>query len=638
MLMRVSQVGFTGVQNVAKAKENKVQKNTSVVTTPNFEQKADVFTKSKFTVDDAVKSLGTITVKDRYSDRKVPKFNHAQLRFFQSELSKQPEKWTSVNTLANKSHLSGYDVVRLAKNPTDRLDTVTQYANEVNAKSRPRYKATQLFQFADSEVSTQGLKNALPLAKTSLEPSNILDLAKKQSPDFLKKAGQVVTEFEKDVLKNDVDKIVFSRDASDRDAFNVIAKTSKNEIKSVLLDKSLNKDAVETLSIYRSEKGKTYEIKKSNDFRNNTTSKVRMELDKDNYPVVTHEVRIIKDKNNKVLRTEYTSPSEVPGVFDIRVKHADGKEEIISSGKVDKKHGITSVKKNMVSLDGTRTDYLFENDENGNRIFDYKITDKTGKVLLNKSATFEVVSPNKIISSNNDDKYEILLDEKTIKVTDMKNPQRNAVIDIDKKIQGNKKKILASLKQMPGEELIKLSQSTKTLVGIEDPIESYYRPATKSIHSSDQLFVILHELGHARDMRDVDMSSREAYYETFGKTIFTNTKLEKTFEAEKAEFNKAFPDAQRNHIDYFVNTLDHYGGAYGGLKETIAEGNALLVTPKTMDVLAIRTQYLQQYFPKTIAQISKLVSREIGMPEVVDVRNNKGKSNHNRPNKGNGKH
>lgn len=638
MLMRVSQIGFTGVQNVAKAKENKVQKNTSVVTTPNFEQKADVFTKSKFTVDDAVKSLGTITVKDRYSDRKVPKFNHAQLRFFQSELSKQPEKWTSVNTLANKSHLSGYDVVRLAKNPTDRLDTVTQYANEVNAKSRPRYKATQLFQFADSEVSTQGLKNALPLAKTSLEPSNILDLAKKQSPDFLKKAGQVVTEFEKDVLKNDVDKIVFSRDASDRDAFNVIAKTSKNEIKSVLLDKSLNKDAVETLSIYRSEKGKTYEIKKSNDFRNNTTSKVRMELDKDNYPVVTHEVRIIKDKNNKVLRTEYTSPSEVPGVFDIRVKHADGKEEIISSGKVDKKHGITSVKKNMVSLDGTRTDYLFENDENGNRIFDYKITDKTGKVLLNKSATFEVVSPNKIISSNNDDKYEILLDEKTIKVTDMKNPQRNAVIDIDKKIQGNKKKILASLKQMPGEELIKLSQSTKTLVGIEDPIESYYRPATKSIHSSDQLFVILHELGHARDMRDVDMSSREAYYETFGKTIFTNTKLEKTFEAEKAEFNKAFPDAQRNHIDYFVNTLDHYGGAYGGLKETIAEGNALLVTPKTMDVLAIRTQYLQQYFPKTIAQISKLVSREIGMPEVVDVRNNKGKSNHNRPNKGNGKH
>ena len=638
MLMRVSQIGFTGVQNVAKAKENKVQKNTSVATTPNFEQKADVFTKSKFTVDDAVKSLGTITVKDRYSDRKVPKFNHAQLRFFQSELSKQPEKWTSVNTLANKSHLSGYDVVRLAKNPTDRLDTVTQYANEVNAKSRPRYKATQLFQFADSEVSTQGLKNALPLAKTSLEPSNILDLAKKQSPDFLKKAGQVVTEFEKDVLKNDVDKIVFSRDASDRDAFNVIAKTSKNEIKSVLLDKSLNKDAVETLSIYRSEKGKTYEIKKSNDFRNNTTSKVRMELDKDNYPVVTHEVRIIKDKNNKVLRTEYTSPSEVPGVFDIRVKHADGKEEIISSGKVDKKHGITSVKKNMVSLDGTRTDYLFENDENGNRIFDYKITDKTGKVLLNKSATFEVVSPNKIISSNNDDKYEILLDEKTIKVTDMKNPQRNAVIDIDKKIQGNKKKILASLKQMPGEELIKLSQSTKTLVGIEDPIESYYRPATKSIHSSDQLFVILHELGHARDMRDLDMSSREAYYETFGKTIFTNTKLEKTFEAEKAEFNKAFPDAQRNHIDYFVNTLDHYGGAYGGLKETIAEGNALLVTPKTMDVLAIRTQYLQQYFPKTIAQISKLVSREIGMPEVVDVRNNKGKSNHNRPNKGNGKH
>ena len=51
-------------------------------------------------------------------------------------------------------------------------------------------------------------------------------------------------------------------------------------------------------------------------------------------------------------------------------------------GKFDKKTGITSIKKNMVSLDGTRTDYLYENDENGNRISDYKITDITIQILL----------------------------------------------------------------------------------------------------------------------------------------------------------------------------------------------------------------------------------------------------------------
>ena len=52
----------------------------------------------------------------------------------------------------------------------------------------------------------------------------------------------------------------------------------------------------------------------------------------------------------------------------------------------------------MKSPDGTRTQYLYENDPQGNRIVDYKITDKNGKVLLNKSQTFEVINENKFIS------------------------------------------------------------------------------------------------------------------------------------------------------------------------------------------------------------------------------------------------
>ncbi len=629
MNMKVTQIGFTSLPQVRKAQTNNISKNNSVVSTPIAPQKADTFTKSAFNLNDAMTSLGKITVKNEMGVN-TPKFDAVQLNYLQNELTRFPAKWNSVNALANKNHIKGVDVVRFSKLETDRLDVIKEYSDFSTHKGSPRYRTANLMEFAKSDVSTQGLKNALPMGKTSLSPKNILLLAKSKTPQFLEKASNVVAEFEKDVLDNKVLQIAFARDNSDKNAYNVMAKNYKNELHSVLLDKDLNKEAVETLSVYRSKAGKTYEIKKSNDLRNNTISKVRMEIDSSNYPVVTNEVRVIKDKNNKVLRTEYTAPSEVPGVFDIQVKYPNGKVDVVSSGKVDKKNGITSIKKNMVSLDGTKTEYLYENDENGNRISDYKITDKNGRVLLNKSATFEVVSPNKIISSNNDDKYEILLDEKSIKVTDMKNPKRNAVIDIDKKIQGNKKKILASLKQMPGEELIKLSQSTKTLVGIDSPLESFYRPADKSIHSSDQLFVILHELGHARDMRDVDMSSREAYMESFGKTVFTNTKLEKTFEEEKANFNKAFPDAQRDHIDYFINTLNHYGGAYGGLRETIAEGNAILNTPKTMDMLAIRTQYLQQYFPKTIAQLSTLVSKEVEMPSDDKIAH---KNKSHRPNK-----
>ena len=77
------------------------------------------------------------------------------------------------------------------------------------------------------------------------------------------------------------------------------------------------------------------------------------------------------------------------------------------------------------------------------------------------------------------------------------------------------------------------------------------------------------------------------------------------YDKEREAFNKAFPDTQRDHIDYFINKATHYGGELGGLGETIAESNALLTTPKTHELLAIRSQYLQQYFPRTIALLDQ---------------------------------
>ena len=58
-------------------------------------------------------------------------------------------------------------------------------------------------------------------------------------------------------------------------------------------------------------------------------------------------------------------------------------------------------------------------------------------------------------------------------------------------------------------------------------------------------------------------------------------------------------------MDYFMNTLNHYGGEIGGLSETIAETNALLSEGKSYEPLAIRSQYLQQNFPETIAYLDK---------------------------------
>ena len=89
------------------------------------------------------------------------------------------------------------------------------------------------------------------------------------------------------------------------------------------------------------------------------------------------------------------------------------------------------------------------------------------------------------------------------------------------------------------------------------------------------------------------------------KIISFYKKINQIYEKEKKAFNKAYPDAQRNHIAYFINHETHYNGEIGGKKETIAESNALLTTAKTHEVLGIRSQYLQQNFPETIAYLDK---------------------------------
>ena len=184
----------------------------------------------------------------------------------------------------------------------------------------------------------------------------------------------------------------------------------------------------------------------------------------------------------------------------------------------------------------------------------------------------------------------------------MKNPDRTATFKRGVEIIGDEEEIMKVLKKMPGEELLKLKKNVTNVEGTTDILRSYSRIGkdTRTIHTGDDLFVILHELGHAVDMKDVDMNNLE---NTLENAIFEDKKFNEIYAKEKDAFNKAFPDAQRNHIAYFINHETHYNGEIGGRKETIAESNALLTTAKTHEVLAMRSQYLQQHFPETIAYL-----------------------------------
>ena len=89
------------------------------------------------------------------------------------------------------------------------------------------------------------------------------------------------------------------------------------------------------------------------------------------------------------------------------------------------------------------------------------------------------------------------------------------------------------------------------------------------------------------------------------KSISTDGKLRKIYTEEKEAFNKAYPNVQREYIEYFTNQESHYSGKkWGGLEEVVAEVNALRDSYTTEDYLAPRVQYLQQFYPRTIAYIN----------------------------------
>jgi hypothetical protein len=110
-------------------------------------------------------------------------------------------------------------------------------------------------------------------------------------------------------------------------------------------------------------------------------------------------------------------------------------------------------------------------------------------------------------------------------------------------------------------------------------------------------FVTTHELYHlisqAENIRNADKILNLPKY--------VRNKIGNTYQKELKLFLEHFPEAQRNHINYFTNQLS----PIRSVEETIAEGGAALNTYNNMPLFSIRTEYLERYFPETIAQIEK---------------------------------
>lgn len=385
-------------------------------------------------------------------------------------------------------------------------------------------------------------------------------------------------------------------------------------------------------------------VKTVNDFEHNAVSKSVIQD-----PLRAPETKALKTvrtdaKTGKTITTSYM-PSDVPGIFNVTESDSDGNSKVITSA-VKSPDGAVRIVKNMTSLDGTTTTYRYSKDASGNHIKMFnQITDKNGEVLSTIDRTYDRVDDTLAFSSVNgrhytiehDDEYTIVTDEfkgektvlseKTFKVPLHKKP----MIDIIGKAAGyNPEKtkepvINEMLHTLPGDALLKMNEDVKYIVPIKDNLDSAFIAFFGILNCNTDEFVISHELGHSQDSylneeakqinKEIEQAAKEGkeipeYYQN---PLADNPQFVKEYVQEKAAFVEAFPSFQEEYIDYFIFETD--GQADRGRKETIAETNAInSQKPMPLEMLAMRTQVLQQYFPRTIAAATRLMN-PIAIPD-----------------------
>lgn len=562
--------------------------------TPN-----DVFTKTNtakdenkpaFNADKAIEEL-----KEVKSFNGKTKFTDEKAEELKSILVENPEKWDAVKTLANQPKMISSLVLEFATKDLETLNAVKDLSLLKKENGDIKFSPLQIKKLAN-DLEGKELAKVPLLATTPLDSDNIYDIAKNPNITDVKKITDIINNFAAN--SEDARRISFSKDDFDEKSYTIRADFEGNGSKILLLDKNLKERAVETVNMERSQEGYLQQVKNTVDFQNHTTSKVITYTNKNlPAPVVTEETKIVKNAQGQILRKEVYTLSDLAGTPNIKYIYPDGSEKVVCSGKFDENTGKTTVQKDMTSLDGTRTQYFYEDDPSGNMSSSYKITDKNGNVLLDKNITFTVKDENTFISTENDKKYEIKFSDDKIDVKNLANDEVES-LNISQ-INGSKEQLLAAFKRMPAEEIIALNRTTDNLTGIDNIYQSTYAATTRTIKSGDNLFTVLHEAGHAKDYANVNVKDKA----TLVNSIFSNPEVNKIFEEEKAAFNKAFPLAQRDHISYFIKNSEHKDG----LQEAIAETNALLNTRNTEDLFTIRSNYLQQYFPKTIVLLAQIM-------------------------------
>ena len=331
---------------------------------------------------------------------------------------------------------------------------------------------------------------------------------------------------------------------------------------------------------------------------------------------------IVNKLNGEPVLNELLVESDIEGEYEIYQTYPDGNRYKVGLAEYDK-NGGKHIEKTLTALDGSKTNYVYSDDKDGNRFLHYNITDKDGNITFKTEKKFKVLSENHYQTSKNNEHYDIEIKDDKIITTKLDSNKEKTdevveyqIVDFSDedykkiyenfngtdessltnslKLYGDKivdKRLLSAVKELSGDEWFALSKNTSYIIG------NYSKPLnacagdnviliSEDVRQNSFLATIEHEIGH----------EKFAYLK-----LDQDTELQRIYNEERTNFINSFPKENIQSISYF---LDDNVNNWRGLNETCAETNQLINIPQSFDGIKDRTIILQQFFPKTIAYIA----------------------------------
>ena len=322
------------------------------------------------------------------------------------------------------------------------------------------------------------------------------------------------------------------------------------------------------------------------------------------YQMINSE-KVIKGKNDKILNKEYYELSNsVDDKYNIVQEGSNGKKYKIGLSEKSA-DGDILMEKSLVNDNGVKTDYFYRETPDGGRMNFIKITDENGQKLLENRTKFKKLDENTFESIENGTTYNIkYLKDKVI--SEKQNGDKVEIPIVPNGEDGLSRDLLPILKQLPGSMYFDIQKMGLNKIAICKDNNlfsgtSFYTKnectndkcimISKELAEPKQLFVLLHELGHYKDWESKTI-------------IHTNKELSELYNAERFNFMHNQSNLEVTAANYFVADETE------GLKEMIAETNALLYANNNWNRIEQRGQYLQQHFPKTFAKIAELLTKQ----------------------------